>query len=323
VPTPAAQRYGPRETALLLLLAAVWGLSFLFIELALETVTPLWIVGGRTAFGALVLLAALRLRRARFPGSIRLWWRLAILGFASNAVPWGAVAWAQQTIPSGLTALLMAVVPTSTLLVSAAVGAERLTPTRVAGLLLALGGVGAIVAGDLSDSGRLLAVAAVLVATLLYAAGAVFAKHAVSGREAPLVIAFGQVTAAFVVTIPVALAVDGVPDLTAIDVTGWAALVALGAAGTGGAFLVFYTLIERVGATNTTMVTYLIPLVAVAAGAVVLGERLELTALVGGALIGGGIWLAQRGVGVATQPGTAETTPIASVGAHNDPSPGP
>jgi hypothetical protein len=83
------------------------------------------------------------------------------------------------------------------------------------------------------------------------------------------------------------------------------AVTALGALGTGAAFLVFYTLIERVGATNTTLVTYLIPLVAVIAGAVVLGERLGLAALVGGVLIVGGVWLAQRGTrtGIEPRPG--------------------
>jgi drug/metabolite transporter (DMT)-like permease len=78
-------------------------------------------------------------------------------------------------------------------------------------------------------------------------------------------------------------------------VTVAGAVMALGAVGTGAAFLVFYTLIERVGATNTTLVTYLIPLVGVVAGAVVLGERLALAAMAGGGLIIAGVWLAQRG----------------------------
>lgn len=287
-------RYGPRETALLLTLSGMWGLSFLFIEFALEGMTPLWIVAARTLVGGAVLLVILRTRHGLLPRGWRTWRHLLVLGSVNNALPWAGVAWAQQELPSGLTALLMALVPTSTLLVAAAIGLERLTRVRVIGLLLALGGVGLIVAEDLDQPGRVLAVATVVVATILYAVGAVYAKRHVSGTLPPLALATGQVLAAATVTLPVALVVDGVPGGDALRVSVLGAVAALGVFGTGLAFLVFYVLIERVGATNATMTTYLIPLVAVVAGAIVLDERLALAAFAGGALIGIGIWLSQR-----------------------------
>jgi drug/metabolite transporter (DMT)-like permease len=178
--------------------------------------------------------------------------------------------------------------------VAAAIGLERLTRVRVVGLLLALGGVGLIVAGDLDQPGRVLAVVTVVAATVLYAIGAVYAKRHVSGTLPPLALATGQVIAAATVTTPIALAVDGLPGSEALEASVLGAVLALGVFGTGLAFLVFYVLIERVGATNATMTTYLIPLVAVVAGAVVLDERLGFSALAGGALIGIGIWLSQR-----------------------------
>lgn len=290
----AAGRYGPRETALLLTLSGMWGLSFLFIEFALEGLTPLWIVAARTFVGGVVLLVILRTRHGALPRGGRVWRHLFVLGSVNNALPWAGVAWAQQELPSGLTALLMALVPTSTLLVAAAIGLERMTRIRVVGLLLALGGVGLIVAEDLDQPGRVLAVATVVVATVLYAVGAVYAKRHVSGTLPPLALATGQVIAAATVTMPIALAVDGLPDAEGLVGPVLAAVIALGVFGTGLAFLVFYVLIERVGATNATMTTYLIPLVAVVAGAIVLDERLAVTALAGGALIGIGIWLSQR-----------------------------
>ena len=293
IPSPRA--FGPRETLLLLALAGMWGLSFLFIELALRGVGPMWVVVGRTGMGALVLLLVLRLRRHPLPNTLLLWRRLLLLGIVTNAVPWSAVAWAQQSLPSGLVALLMAAVPTSTLVVSVLVGLERFTVRRVLGLALALSGVGLTVAADLGDPGRLLAIGVVVVATVMYASGAVYASRRVSGTSSPLTIAVGQVVSAFVVTVPVALVLDPLPDPAALTPSVVGALVALGALGTGIAFLVFYTLIERVGATNTTLVTYLIPLVAVVAGAVVLAERLALPAMLGGGLIVLGVWLAQRG----------------------------
>jgi drug/metabolite transporter (DMT)-like permease len=304
VPTSVARSrtFTPRDAVLLLSLGGMWGLSFLFIEVALRGFTPLWIVAGRTLTGAAFLLIVLRGRRQPLPRSLPLWGHLFVLGLVSNALPWGAVAWAQQAIPSGLAALLMALVPTSTLVVAVLVGMERFSLSRAIGLLLALGGVGLTVAADLTDTGRLVAIVVIVLATVLYGAGAVYAKRFVSGVASPLTIATGQVASAGLVSTVAALVLDPLPAWSALAPEVLGAVLALGTIGTGGAFLVFYTLIARVGATNTTLVTYLIPLVAVVAGALVLGERLPPEALLGGALIGAGIWLAQRG----TRPGPVE-----------------
>jgi drug/metabolite transporter (DMT)-like permease len=304
VPTSVARSrtFTPRDTLLLLSLAAMWGLSFLFIEVALRGLTPIWIVAGRTLVGAAFLLLVLQLRGQRLPRSARLWRHLVVLGVVSNALPWGAMAWAQQALPSGLVALLMALVPTSTLVVSVLVGMERFSRARTVGLLLALGGVGLTVTADLSDTGRLVAIAVVVTATAFYAMGTVYAKRFVSGVASPLTIAAGQVLSASVVSLLAAAVLEPVPDLAALSPAVLGAVAALGMLGTGAAFLVFYVLIARVGATNTTLVTYLIPLVAVVAGALVLGERLPPPALAGGLLIGVGVWLAQRG----TRPGPVE-----------------
>ncbi|MFP4311724.1 MAG: DMT family transporter [Nitriliruptoraceae bacterium] len=292
--TRAAGTFGPVEAVLLVLLSSMWGLSFLFIELALRDLTPIWIVALRTVVGGATLLGLLALRRGSLPRTRRLWGTVLLLGVVNNAAPWTLLAWAQQSLPSGLAGLLMALVPTSTLLVAAAVGLERLTRTRLAGLLLALVGVAAIAGGDLEQPGRVLAVIAVVAATLLYALGAVLAKQRASGTAPPLTIAAGQVLGAAVVSTPVALATSGPLEVAGVSGRSWLAVSLLGMLGTGLAFLVFYVLVERVGATNATLTTYLIPIVAVVAGAVVLDERLGPSALVGGALILAGIWLAQR-----------------------------
>jgi drug/metabolite transporter (DMT)-like permease len=286
----------------------MWGLSFLFIELALRDLTPIWIVALRTAVGGSTLLLLLRLRRGTLPRTGRLWATVLVLGVVNNAAPWTLLAWAQQSLPSGLAGLLMAIVPTSTLLVAAAVGLERITRTRLVGLLLALGGVGTIVAGDLEQPGRVLAVVAVVAATLLYATGAVLAKQRASGTAPPLTIATGQVLGAAVVSLPVAWLTSGPISVRAVATTTWLAVTLLGVFGTGLAFLVFYVLVDRVGATNATLTTYLIPIVAVLAGALLLDERLGLGAVVGGALILLGIWLAQR---TPVAPASARPTPPA------------
>lgn len=294
---PAMSSFGPREALLLVLLSSMWGLSFLFVEVALAELGPFWIVAGRTTVGGSVLLTILLLRRKPLPRGVGLWSRLLVLGLINNAAPWTMLAWAQQTLPSGLTGLLMAIVPTSTLVVAALVGLERITPRRLTGLLLALAGVGVIVGADIEQPGRVTAVLVVVMATMLYAAAAVFAKSRVSGHVPPLALATGQVLSAAAFTVPVALVVEGPVSVGQLRLATLASVGALGALGTGLAFLVFYTLVARVGATNATLTTYLIPIVAVVAGVVVLDERLGPSALAGGALILVGIWLAQRAPG--------------------------
>ncbi|GGI09601.1 DMT family transporter [Egicoccus halophilus] len=293
-PARGSATFTPADTALLLTLGSMWGLSFLFIELGLRGLGPVSIVAGRTFIGATVLLVAVAFRRQRTPRSWRWWGHVAVLGVLSNAVPWTAVAAAQRAIPSGLAALLMALVPSSTFLVAASLRMERVTAARIAGLAMALAGVGIIVAPDLGDRGRVLAVVTVVAATVLYAGGAVYAKRYVSGTAAPLMIATGQVLTAFLAALPMALVIEGVPTRAALRADVLGAVAALGVFGTGLAYLVFYLLIARVGATNTTLTTYLIPLVAVVAGALFLGERLGAPALAGGVAIVLGIWLAQR-----------------------------
>lgn len=304
-PPPSTDRsFGPVEVGQLLLLSLMWGLSFTFVEYALQGLTPLWIVAGRTVVGGSLLLIILMVRGRRLPRDRQLWGRLLLIGFMNNAGPWTMLAWAQQAIPSGLAGLLMALVPTTTLLVAAVVGLERITPRRLIGLLLALAGVAAIVAGDVGQPGQLLAVAAVALATFLYASSAVYAKTRLSGSDAPLVLATGQVLGAASMTVPFALLVDGPPQLVGLALAPIVAVVLLGVLGTGMGYLVFYDLVAKVGATNATLTTYLIPVVAVVAGWLVLDEQLAVTALLGGGLILLGIWLAQR----TPAPPTAVTT---------------
>lgn len=276
------------------MLASMWGLSFLFVEIALRVLPPVWIVTARVCIGALVLSVIVAIRRVGLPRDLVMWRRFVLLGILNNAVPWTALAWAQQTLPSGLTALMMAMVPMSSLLVSVFVGIERMTLPRLTGLLLSLAGVALMVGGDIGDIDRVTAMLVVLAATALYAVGAVYAKQRISGQVQPLALATGQVIASSVIMLPVSLIFEPQPQLGDLDLIAIASLTALGALGTGIAFLVFYTLIARVGPTNATMVTYLVPVVAVIAGAVLLDERLGSLTLAGGIVVVIGIWLSQR-----------------------------
>ncbi|MDX1509981.1 MAG: DMT family transporter [Nitriliruptorales bacterium] len=280
------------DVALVLALALMWGVSFLFIKVAVTDVSPLWVVAGRTSIGAGVLAVILVARGRRLPTDRALWKHLAIIGLMSNMLPWLLLAWAEQDISSGLASVLNALVPSMTLVVAVAVGIERLTVHRVAGLFLALGGTVVAVWSELGSGGDTLATLAVVAATILYGIGTVYAKRHVSGRLGALDVAAGQILVSAVVTTIAALAFSGLPTGLELDSAG--ALVGLGALGTGLAFVAFYELLERVGPTSATLVTYLIPVVGLTAGAVVLGERFGANVIVGLGIIISGIWLAQR-----------------------------
>jgi drug/metabolite transporter (DMT)-like permease len=215
-----------------------------------------------------------------------------VLGLLSNMLPWLLLAWAEQTISSGLTAVLNALTPSMTLVVAVAIGLERLTAPRVLGLSLALGGTTLAVWQELDAEGGLAPILAIVLATVLYGAGAVYAKRTVSGRFGPLQLAAGQVLVSAVIMTTGTLVWAGLPQGLEADSAG--SLLGLGALGTGLAFLVFYRLLDSVGATSATLVTYLIPVVGLIAGAVVLSEEFGPNVVAGLVIIVAGIWLAQR-----------------------------
>lgn len=293
---PAATRsaFAATDVALLVTLASMWGFSFMFIKVAVHEVSPLWVVASRTSIGGLVLLAVLAIRGTRLPSSPRVWAHLIVLAVPGNIIPWTAVAWAEQSVPSGLAAVLNALVPVTTLALAVLIGLERLTGLKIAGLFIALVGTGVIVSGEVAIPGRPLPVLVVVSATLFYAIGAVYAKRYVSHRERPLAIAAGQVTLAGLLSVPAAAIVGPNPAWSELGLSAIGSLAALGVFGTGLAFLVFYTLIARVGATHATMVTYLIPPIGLVAGWLILGERFGSHIFLGAAVIVAGVWLAQR-----------------------------
>lgn len=294
--TPPAdvERMRAPDVAILLALSTSWGTGFLFVGLTVDVVEPVWIVTIRAAIGGIALMLVIWARRVALPRTLVLWRRVMLLAVVNHAIPWIAVTTAQRSIPSGLVALLMALVPAATVLVATVVRLERLTPIRVAGLAVAFAGVAAIVAEDVDDTGRLWAIALALVAVALYAFSGVYAKRRLSGLVSPMALAGGQVMGAALVTLPVSLVVAPMPHPSALTAVQIFALVGIGVISTGLARVLFYVLMDRVGATNTSLAAYLIPVVAVVLGAIFLDERLGPVTVLGGVLVVVGLWLSQR-----------------------------
>ena len=268
----------------LVLLAAIWGWSFLFIKVAVRGMTPVTVAATRIALGAAVLLVFLRLRGLTLPRE-RVWWRhFTVVALVSSAVPFTLLAWGEQRISSALAAVLNASTPLFTALIGAAVEGERLTLPQAGGLVLGFVGVAVAAglgSGDLAHS-SLAGGGAAVGAAACYGVGFVYARRHLIGIR-PLVASGGHLLMGAVLMLPLAVATslrDGV-HLTATRV---GAIVMLGVAGTGLAYILNYQAIADLGPTRASVVTYLIPVVAVAVGVLFLGESFQARLVAGGGL---------------------------------------
>lgn len=277
---------------MLVLLALIWGTSFLLIKVGLEGLSPTQLVLGRLGTGALALVVPGALGRAR-PGSRPLGWagwpwgRLGLVAVMANVVPFLLFAWAEEHVSSGLAGLLNGTTPLFTVLAALAVlPEERLTRTRALGLVLGMAGVVVVLAPwrqGLSTS-SLLGEVACLGAAASYGVGFVYTKRLLSGRGlTAAALATGQLVAATVILGLLAPLVATGPVRLGPAVV--AAVVTLGAVNTGFAYLLYHFLVEESGATGASAVTYLVPVVAVTLGVVARGESLTWTLLAGGAVV--------------------------------------
>ena len=277
----------------LLLLAFVWGWSFLFIKVAVEGMTPTTVAAARITLGALALHLVLRLRKVSLPRDPTFWRHAAVTAVLANIIPFTLLAWGEERITSALTAVLNASTPLFTVLAGGMLLQDRVGRRELAGLALGMAGV-AVAAGvggrDFADSSLLGSLAAVLAGAGHGAALAYTKKHLL-GVPAE-VAATGQLTAGGILLLPVAAlttAAEGI-DLEPHRVL---AILLLGAVGTGFAYLLYYRCVGELGPTTTSLVTYLIPPIAVVVGVVALDEQFHLRVVVGGALIVAGIALVQ------------------------------
>jgi len=279
-----------RDLALLLALSAIWGSSFLLIKLGVDEVEPAVVVFGRLVVGTAVLVPVLVLRGG--PLDVRgLLLPVAVLAVLNNALPYWLIGFAETRIDSGLAAVIQAAAPILTVLL-----AMRIDPSqRVRGLRLVGMGVGflgvALLVG-VQEGGQLVGALAVIGTATCYAVSALYAGRAIRSYP-PLHVSLGQLSIGAVLTAPFAL-LQLPPETPPAETL--LAIAALGAFGTGLAFLLYFALIARAGASRAILVTYLVPAFALVYGAVFLDEAVTASALAGLALILTGTALATGAV---------------------------
>jgi drug/metabolite transporter (DMT)-like permease len=266
----------------LVLLAALWGASFLFMRVAVPEFGVFALVEIRVAVAALFLLGVLALR-GQLGGLRRDVGALTFLGAINSALPFALFAYATLYVTAGTAAVLNASVPLFGGVVAFVWLHDRLTPARIAGLAVGFAGVMILVWDKISfnGSGTASAIFAALAASLAYAIAANFAKKRLS-RVDPILVAGGSTVAASVLLAPLAIATwpDAMPSLVA-----WLCAIGLAVGGTGIAYILYFRLIARIGPAKAIAVTYLVPVFGMLWGLLILREPITVTMLIACAVI--------------------------------------
>jgi drug/metabolite transporter (DMT)-like permease len=283
---------GTAEWLTLIGLSVLWGGSFFFIDVAVRSIPPFTLVLVRVALAAAALLLFLKLRRQTLGFDRSVLAAFVIMGLLNNAVPFSLLAWGQTQIGGGLASILNATTPIWGVIVAHAFTEdERITPLKMIGVLLGFAGVAAMLGPDLLGEigGSLLAQLACIAAALCYALAGVYGRRFRRLGISPIHVSAGQLAAAALLLLPVALLVEQPWQLPAPPAEAWGSLLALALFSTTFAYVLYFRLIATAGATNALLVTFLVPVTAILLGAVILSEVLEPRHVAGMALIGLGL----------------------------------
>lgn len=275
-----------KSTAMLLLLAAVWGGSFFFAEIALREVRPLTITLHRVIWAVPVLALIVRLKGIAVPRSIRVWGAYLVMGALNNAIPFSLIFWGQTRIESGLASILNGTTAMFGAVVAGLLLAdEPLTAKKIVGAALGIAGVAFIMGPGVFTNfnpGNLAQIA-ILAAALSYAFASVWGKTTLSGQP-PLMNALGMLVGSTLLMIPIVFVFDGPPELM-LSASVWGALLGVAVFSTALAYFLYFVILARAGAANLMLVTLLIPPFAIGLGVLFLGERMGPEAWVGFAII--------------------------------------
>lgn len=283
---------GPLEWLLLVALSVLWGGSFLFGKIALAELPPFSVVLVRVGLAALALWIAVAAARQSLPRARAVWLAFFAMGLINNLIPFSLIMWGQVRIGSGLASILNATTPLWTVVVAHWLTAdETMNARKLAGVLVGVAGV-AVMIGPVALAGLggdFAAQLAVVAATLSYAFAGLYGRRFARLGVAPMVAAGGQVSATTIMLLPVALLVDRPWTLPMPGPRTWMALAGLALLSTALAYVLYFRILAKAGATNLLLVTFLIPVSGVLMGVLVLDEILAWRQVAGMALIGLGL----------------------------------
>ena len=269
-----------RYWALIIMLGAIWGCSFLFNAVLIREISPLWVSAGRVTIGAVICWAFFFAMRRKAPSDWRIYAQLVVLGILNYAIPFALFPWSEEHLASGIVGVINGMTPMTTVIVSQLwPGGEKASWNKVVGVLVGLGGAVILASPSLAAgiSGQALAYLAALGATLCYALTLNYARRFKAVDST--VVASSSLTAAALIMIPVALLFSGVPVITKTET--WASLFGIGVFSTSFSFLLVYWLLPKVGATNLSLNTFITPISAIILGVLILHESFQPVHVIG------------------------------------------
>ena len=278
-------RMSLKHWSVLLLTAALFGSSFFFIKLTVASIPPLTLAAGRATLAAIAMMAVLRLSGQPLPTLDAAWRPILILGVLTAAIPYAAIAWGQIHIDSSLGGILFATIPVFSVLVAPwFLVEERLTAGRAFGAALGFLGVILAIGPDslLNLEAQVLGSIATVAAALSYASGTIYAR--LQDQLSPLVMTAGQLVVASLLLVPISLLADSPWTLTPTT-PALLSLAVVALINTALPVLLLFWLVRNVGATNTSLLAFFMPVAAVLLGVVVLDEPLLWFAVTGLGLI--------------------------------------
>ncbi|MDB5641337.1 MAG: permease protein [Hyphomicrobiales bacterium] len=282
----------PTQWAMLVLLSVLWGGSFFFAGVAVHEVPPVTIALARAGGAALILNLLLPMIGQRLPRTREVWTAFAVMGFINNVVPFTLIFWAQGHIASGLASILNATTPLSAILVAhVATKDEKMIGSRFVGVLIGFAGVATMIGLDVLDGvgTHVAAQFALVLAGFSYACAGVYGRRFSKMGVTPMATATGQVTASALFLCVMSAFVDAPWTLPSPSASTWLALAGLASLSTALAYVIYFRLLAAAGATNLLLVTFLIPVSAIAMGVWFLGEQPVARQFVGLAVIGIGL----------------------------------
>jgi drug/metabolite transporter (DMT)-like permease len=266
-------------------LGIIWSSSFLWIKIAVQEVGPITLVAYRVLFGLLFGLIVVFFQRAQWPRTLKVWFPILLLGIVNVAIPFFLISWGEQVIDSAVAAILDSTVPLFTIVLAHfLLHDDKMTISKVLGLLLGFAGVVILMSKDIGTSpGSLLGQGAVVLACAFYAGSTIYARKFTENTPA-IFRSVGPLISSTAVMWMGASFIEAPIKVPQLSIT-WIALLWLGILGSGLAFIMNYYLIHEIGPTRTTMVTYLFPLGGVTLGVLFLHEQLTWQVLTGAILI--------------------------------------
>jgi drug/metabolite transporter (DMT)-like permease len=282
---------GMKAKVVWLVLCAIWGSTWIFIKVGLEDLPPISFAGIRFVVATLLLGAVVAARRISLPRGWHDWGLIALVGVLSFTINYGLLFWGEQHVSSGLAAVLQTTIPAFGLVIAHLhLPGERMTPARIAGVALGVGGVAVIFSGQLASDGPLAlwGSLAIVAGAFSTAYGNVLVK-ARGGHIDPAVLAAGQMAFGLVPLLAVGAWTEGSPLAFRWTPSAVVCLLYLAVVGSAVAFILYYWLVRRMDVTKTMLIALVTPLVAVAVGMGARGERLTLQMLAGGLCILAGI----------------------------------